>query len=265
MDELKTDEQNLDDDPKDGAAAAGGSPGGPDDDGVATIGADVLKAKPDVSPHVVEKQRQTLNIPHGPEIQAAGAAPGEPVKGQTDKYGNRFDPELHKVNEDGTPKIVKKTGFIAMRQGVRWKQKTITTPAADSQQVEQMTQPMSVRAAAANATGMVIALGYMVYKEKGEARPHEFQMMENGFTRIFEERGITQVPAWAEASMAVSAYFISRAAEPTARRNAAGFFRKTWGGIKRFARRVFTRQPRHQKYREQAPESPDIEPEREAA
>ena len=207
-------------------------------------------------PAVDEGQR--IITPDMEARQAEPAADGEPlrstdplpetnpIKGETDKFGWRFDPEYHETDKVTGQPVLSRDGFLRIRKGKRRREVgsqlhigdparapaagqqdpagavTVQRPAAQAQAAPQVIDPESCRLAAAvtveqfqNINVLLLGPAYRMQKGKVEQDGVRYEVderkgLEDALTAYFIKKGITDVPAGIALVIAVGSYYGAR-------------------------------------------------------
>lgn len=185
---------------------------------------ELIDAMPEVQEHVVNN-----HIAQEQEIQQQNAD-------ARDKRGAKFDPEIHAVEDDGSPKYTA-AGYFAKKRG-RKKLDNESTVNVNTQQIDNSEQIAKAkqRAAGSAAANTLIMLGVVmggdewqpIYNE--EHGINEKQNLESAFSDYFEQKGLEDIPAGIALSIAICGYALPRFTMPKTQKRAS----TTWQKLKQW-------------------------------
>ena len=164
------------------------------------------------------------------------------IPGQTDKFGYMFDPALHQTNENGGPKIVKRTKLIAIRQGiihpatglakqappVESQNSTVPDSQAPKPDAPKTEQPKPVDPAQCKLAAQVFAAQFFAANTMllgpdfspvvdDASHINERESLAQALEVYFLAKGIVDVPPGIALALCVGSYYGSRIAAPTVR------------------------------------------------
>lgn len=205
---------------------------------------DVAENLSPVNPDVFNRDKKEnsaeSNIPDPDSYQKPHGRLRKPVKGVTDKRGNPFNEDLHESDENGTPIINKKDGFLKMKPGrPKATKKTQSKPfqnkkgASSPQPKIESVEDVQHRRyiSEISATGF-IKLGLLIFGEEWLPRKDE-KIDEHGelcmqFERYYSVKGVSDIPPGAALAIGLGSYALVRLHLPKTRSG----FGKLWDGFK---------------------------------
>lgn len=164
------------------------------------------------------------------------ASIGDIAAAHSEKHAG-FDPEIHAVNPDGTPKFkldgsyAKKRGRKAGAAGAR---PLPDTSIADGQETQ---QGISTEEAARQSANTFINGARLLFGDEWEPETKaEAENLKNSFKNYYDARGVPNIPPEFGLVVALSAYSIPRLTKEntqTKLQKVAGWAKKKFGGLMR--------------------------------
>jgi len=165
-------------------------------------------------------------MPHVEEEAVAAAQEKEnitqapPVIDKVDRLGRKFDPVIHSINPDGTPRITV-DGFLAQKRGNKAKiimperQATGQSVAPDAAALK---EAVNRRYTAEVAAGLYIQTGVAIFGDEWQPEKSkemdERQNLVNATDDYFKMVGFTELPPWAGLAVAYGSYGLRRFNRP---------------------------------------------------
>jgi len=224
-----------------------------------TIVKNMSKANPDVIAQQTHEAAQPPVEP-SPAAPESPKATGKPKKGATDRLGNKFDPALHEVNSNGSPRI-NRDGYLAGKPGRPGKFKQAHAsrqepPPADHAQIQPQVQPdqeaADRKATAAFFTLMFISGSVGLFGEEWLPTKgmNEQEMLINKCDDWLKSMGISDLPPGLALVAAVGAYAAPRVFKPntqtrmkivfvTLKDSVGKFIGNVFGTIAGFLKKIF--------------------------
>lgn len=222
--------------------------------GIDKVAGDIIDGVSGISDFVVKEPEPE---PIEPEPDKSAGLNRKPETGKTDKYGNSFNPEIHQVNKDGTPRINRKDGFISMKAG-KWNRTYKERPKSKIGRIpgsepEGKPEPETIKEtfksgltpqmAGKVAADHTFLIGMMLGGD--EWRPmkdesiglDEAAFLTTAYANYFESMGITDIPPGWMLVIALSGYVLPRLTMPKTQTRLS----RLTGWIKRKTGRVFKR------------------------
>ena len=195
---------------------------------VAPVADDAAPVAADVD-SITEQLGSASPTPNDAAILAA-AQKEDDAKAQYAEYrdsrGNRFDPEIHVTDSDGSP-ILTKLKKLRMRPGrksggTNAKKQTGSIALGTTQTQSGLTasQKMQARATGEAAAGALITLGVVLGGDEWNPQIDEThglderQNLSHAFGDYFEQKEMTDIPPGVALTIAISAYAIPRFTMP---------------------------------------------------
>ena len=172
---------------------------------------------PDVQPHAIQEQARKEA-----EIEKATENASE----MRDSSGNKFDPEIHRVGEDGQP-VLTPTGRFSKAKGKGRK----ASPKLGGLPAEVKPDPEAQTRAQARAAGITLAnMGLAIAQGLGgeEFKPSEEErvMLEAGTADYCEAKGVSDLPPGLALASIWGAYLLPKFAKPKTRSRLGAFWEK---------------------------------------
>jgi len=192
------------------------------------ISSDLVLNMPDVQEHAIqmEEEKEQNNIDKHSHL--------------VDKDGYTFDPALHVVESDGTPKITA-AGLLRQKPGHKNKSKIVELQ--KGKDVQQ--QRASGKVCASILIQLGISFGGEEWQPSKDAKTgiDEQAMLESAFSEYFEATGMSDLPPGIALTVAISAYALPRFTKPNTKKRTANLFKKFGGGMKKLFKRVRKNKP----------------------
>jgi len=155
---------------------------------------------------------------------------------KTDKRGDTFNPDVHAVDDDGSPKLTA-AGNFAKRRGRKLGQTSnvsVVSSPGQPKQVSSQQEQMTAQAAVSgrSAAGLLFTLGCVIGGEEWQPMVDkatgldERAMLEKAFADYFLSTGKTDIPPGWALTIAVGAYAAPRFTAPKTKLRAKNFFGK---------------------------------------
>lgn len=177
----------------------------------------------------------------------------------TDKFGHKFDPMVHDVDDDGNPKITP-SGRLKYKAGAKFKSKIesfIGAPKTETKDPEKL----KCQVAAEQFADSFIAAGTMIVGEEWKDQAGERDTLVNANYRIFERYGVVEIHPIANVTLVYGLYIFKRVMKPQSKsqmvwnhicKKTGEFFKNTWDWIKI---NVFRQKPVTMKPQEKKPDA----------
>ena len=196
-------------------------------------------------------------------VEAAKAADDQIKQDQidfTDKFGHKFDPNLHDVDaESGQPKITP-SGRLKYKAGAKFKTKVESIINAPKQETKDP-EKLKCQVAAEQFADSFIAAGTMIVGEEWKDQAGERDTLVNANYRIFERYGVVEIHPIANVTLVYGLYIFKRVMKPQSKsqmvwnhicKKTGEFFKNTWDWIKI---NVFRQKPVTMKPQEKKPDA----------
>lgn len=157
----------------------------------------------------------------------------------TDKFGHKFDPNLHDADDDGNPKITP-SGRLKYKAGAKFKTKVESFINAPKQETKDP-EKLKCQAAAEQFADSFIAAGCMIVGDEWKDQTGERDQLVNANYRIFERYGVVEIHPIANISLVYGLYIFKRVIKPQSKSQMVWnhicgktkeFFKNTWSWIK---------------------------------
>ena len=208
----------------------------------------------EINPDVIE-QDNAAPLPPQEEPTTTAA---EPVKRQAgeilDRYGRPFDPALHVVNDDGSPRINKKDGYLTIKPGrpgafkeAREERTGAKRPepatATEAQALPQPASELHRKNTARILTVLFIKLGIGMFgeewypkKEKGIDEESDLVTLWDAY---LESKGMSDIPPGAALALGLCGYAACRLHLPQTRSRFGLVLDYAGRAVKKFVGNVF--------------------------
>lgn len=153
---------------------------------------------------------RTMPEPSEHAIEAAETSEAE-SQGPVDRDGRQFDPSLHCVDADGSPKLTAR-GFLRLKR-----QSNKAMQNAESQTLAPTYQAAAVMAGTIFALGVSIGGDEWSPKIDKSLGINEQEQMIEAWRKYFEAKGIQELPPWLEVAVVMGGYVLPRLAAPKTR------------------------------------------------
>jgi hypothetical protein len=144
-----------------------------------------------------------------------------------------FDPAIHAVNPDGTPKR-RGDGSFAKKRGRKPGQGGALPPKQDGHAVERIDEADEAAKTAANLT---IWGGVALFGDEFQPEKDEPKMLHAAYRDYFSARGVKKLPPEVGLAVALSAYILPRIGKPKTRDKLGAVRVKVSGWLSRFKKR----------------------------
>lgn len=179
-----------------------------------------------------------------------------------DKFGHKFDSNLHDVDDDGNPKITP-SGRLKYKAGAKFKTKVDSIINAPKQETKDP-EKLKIQAASEQFADSFIAAGTMIVGEEWKDLNGERDQLVNANYRVFERYGVVEIHPIANITLVYGLYIFKRVMKPQSKsqmvwnhicKQTGEFFKKSWLWIKIniFRQRPVTMKPQEKKQDAQSP------------
>lgn len=188
------------------------------------ISEQLIENMPDVQEHVIMSHYQENEQIE--QIQASA----------TDKRGERFDPNIHAVDDNGEPKYTA-SGYFAKKRGRKSGSSVLADVSGETQKNNEVeVKRAKQRAAGSAAANTLITLGVVIGGD--EWRPifdknlgiDEKTNLENSFSDYFTAKELDDIPVGVALTIAVCGYVLPRFTMPKTKNRVSS----VWGACKKW-------------------------------
>lgn len=195
-----------------------------------------------------------------PDAIAAAKAQEEGIKNAnsdfSDKFGHKFDPNLHDVDDAGQPKITP-SGRLKYKSGAKFKTKVESIINVQKQETKDP-EKIKCQAAAEQFADSFIAAGTMIVGEEWKDQNGERDTLVDANYRIFERYGVVEIHPIANVTLVYGLYIFKRVMKPQSKsqmvwthicKKTSEFFKNSWDWVKIniFRQRPVTMKPQDKK------------------
>lgn len=168
--------------------------------GIEEITNELIESMPEVSEHVIDV--------HESEKQSTSDL--------TDKYGNIFNPKIHKTNADGTPVVNKKDGRLALKPGRKagssssGKKHTSKLGNLSREAKSVPDDTIDYNIMGRDIVCAITSIPAMTISPAWTPSETEINELARPTAKLLEKYGIKDIPPWTALTIAVFGYAIPR-------------------------------------------------------